>query len=105
MEMIQILEQGKSFARHLDPLYRYSYRMYGSTFSKYVEYFRETPDHKARRLYQEEQRAAVEELKVREISSETVVPLTGTERIRYLLQKAKDEKLNNDVRDGTLIEH
>jgi hypothetical protein len=79
--------------------------MYGSTFSKYVEYFKETDDHKAKRLYQEEQKAAVEELKTREISSEVAVPLTGTERILYFLKKAKDENLSNEGLDGILIEH
>jgi hypothetical protein len=99
--IILFLERGKLNLKYLNPFYEYAYKKFGSTLSSESGYLNET---------------AVEALK-RKISNELENEVknesgdgarfegqfaTPEEKIKYMLQKAKDNKKNSDEKDKVL---
>ena len=89
--MISFLERGKSKRLFLDPLYDYGYLRHGTNFSKDMERLKETQDEKLKRKVEEEEGLIRKKLKDITILDEVDKFESEEEKIKFYLQKAKDE--------------
>lgn len=90
-QMISFLERGKSKRLFLDPLYDYGYLRHGTNFSKDMERLKETQDEKLKRKVEEEEGLIRKKLKDITILDEVDKFDSEEEKIKFYLQKAKDE--------------
>ncbi len=100
--MISFLERGLGNSKFLAPLYEYSFNKFGTNFSSKDDSRNETADEKLKRKMKEE----LEEEVVREEMKNSVKQdgefSSNEEKIKYMLQKAKDSKKNSDLNQNSL---
>lgn len=89
-QSIRFMERGKNNRVYLDPLYKYGYDLYGTSFSKMLNKIQETQDEKLKRKKEEELQAERDKLRDIDILDEAEKFETEEEKIRFYLQKAKD---------------
>lgn len=90
-QMIRFLERGKNDKVYLDPLYNYGFERYGSSFSTILEKLRETESAKLNRKIKEEEESKRKLLEDVTILDEVEKFDSEEEKIKFYLQKAKDE--------------
>ncbi|MEE2744894.1 MAG: hypothetical protein VYD54_13355 [Bdellovibrionota bacterium] len=102
-EMIQFLERSRGNDLVLQELYRYSFKNFGTTFSKREKFLKETQMLKLKRKIEKEEKAFID----KERKSEVHVPdskfLNKEERVKTYLQDAKTEGSDLDEEDEVLI--
>jgi hypothetical protein len=89
--MIRFLERGKNKKVYLDPLYKYGYEHYGTSFSNLLEKLRETEKEKLDRKVKEEEQFKRKSLEDITILDEVEKFESNEEKIKFYLQKGKDE--------------
>ena len=92
-EMIQFLERGKTREEVLSPLYKYSYKIFGTNFSLQKNMLKESASEQLKRKIIEEEEA---ELKKLENSDKNSAEVDGDfenddEKVKYFLKKAKED--------------
>ncbi len=102
--IIYFLEKGKSNLKYLKPFYEFAYKKFGSTFSTESDNLIESAQEKIRRKTKEEL-----ENEVKGEEQKTNPKFEGNfsspeEKVKYLLQKAKDTKINTDENAKVLLE-
>jgi hypothetical protein len=90
-QMIRFLERGKNKKVYLDPLYKYGYEHYGTSFSNLLEKLRETEKEKLDRKVKEEEQFKRKSLEDITILDEVEKFESNEEKIKFYLQKGKDE--------------
>lgn len=103
-EMIQFLERGKKNIVHLQPLYDYAYRKYGSNYSRDGELLKETAQKRLERKTTEELQKEMDKERKRNLQDIEGDFSTDEDQIKYFLQKAKDTGSNLDDGDNVLRE-
>jgi hypothetical protein len=102
-EMIQFLERSRGNNLVLQELYRYSFKNFGTTFSKKEEFLKETQMLMLKRKIEKEQKDFID----KERKSEVQVPDSNfhnkEERVKTYLQDAKAEGSDLDEEDEALI--
>ena len=102
-EMIQFLERSKRNNLVLQELYRYSFKEFGTTFSKREEFLKETQMIKLRRKIEKEEKDFVN----KEKKSEVVLPRENfsdkKEKVKNYLEEAKNDGSNLDEEDEELV--
>ena len=102
-EMIQFLERSRGNNLVLQELYRYSFKNFGTTFSKKEEFLKETQMLKLKRKIEKEQKDFID----KERKSEVQVPDSNfhnkEEQVKTYLQDAKTEGSDLDEEDEALI--
>ena len=88
--MIELLErkQGK-YQLQLDPLYEYSYKRFGTSFSSRKEYLQETEQRKLERKISEEFREEVKKSEKMDVDPKDEFQ-SKEKKVKYLLQKGKE---------------
>lgn len=100
--IINFLERGKSNIKYLRPFYEYAYKHFGSSFSGESEFLLESNTEKLKRKMNEELEQEIsKELKVEKTSSDGTFS-SSEEKIKYNLQKAKENKINSDDKSNQL---
>ena len=94
--IILFLERGRSNVKFLRPFYEYAYKKFGSSFSGNHDFLVETPEEKLKRQMAEEL-----EKETQQENSKNTAKFEGNytdpdEKVKALLQKAKDKKFNSD---------
>lgn len=102
--IILFLERGKSNLKFLRPFYEYAYKRFGSNLSSDNEYLLETADEKLKRKIKEDVEG---EVKAEEQKGS--VKFEGNfnspdDKIKYFLQKAKENKKNSDDSSKVLLQ-
>lgn len=101
-QMIRYLEKVKELRKPLRPFYDYAYRTFKSNFSKEGDLLLETEQEKLKRKMEEELETEVQNAK-KEIDVESNTAFENEdEKVKYFLQKAKDEGNNSDEDDKVL---
>lgn len=103
-EMIQFLERGKENIVHLQPLYEFAYRKYGSNFSTEGDVRKETAQRRLERKTAEELEKEMEKERRRNLDLVDGKFENDEEKIKFYLQKAKDEGVNLDDAESVLRE-
>lgn len=103
-EMIQFLERGKQNIVHLQPLYEYAYRKYGSNYSKDSGTLKETAQKRLERKTAEELEKEMDVERKRNLEDIEGNFSSDEEKIKFFLQKAKDEGGNIDDEESVLRE-
>lgn len=103
-EMIQFLERGKENIVHLQPLYEYAFRKYGSNYSKDGGIRKETAQKRLERKTAEELEKEMEKERKRNLDDIEGKFSTDEDKIKFFLQKAKDEGGNLDDEESVLRE-
>ncbi len=103
-EMIQFLERGKNNIHHLNSLYQYGYKRFGTTFSLKEERLQEKVGKKLERKMKEELEEEIREEEQRKEQETEGQFENNQERIRFLLRKAKDSGKDSDENDDMIIE-
>ena len=100
--IILFLERGKLNLKYLKPFYEFAYKKFGSTLSSDSGYLSETAAENLKRKISEELETEVN----KEASQESVKTegqfSTPEDKIKFNLQKAKDNKKNSDDNDNSL---
>lgn len=100
--IILFLERGKLNLKFLKPFYEYAYKKFGSTLSSDSELLSETAEEKLKRKMDDELSAEVS------IEKDKITPTfegqfsSDEEKVKYFLQKAKDQKFNSDEKEKVL---
>ena len=103
-EMIQFLERGKENNTHLQPLYEYAYKKYGSNYSTDGKTLKETAQKRLERKTAEEIENEMEKERKRNLDNIEGSFESDEQRIKFFLQKAKDEGGNIDDKENVLRE-
>jgi hypothetical protein len=102
--IILFLERGKSNLKFLKPFYEYAFKHFGSNLSSDNEFLLETADEKLKRRMKEELEGEIKK------ESDTVAPKfegnfsSPEEKVKFNLQKAKENKTNSDDSEKILIQ-
>jgi hypothetical protein len=99
--IILFLERGKLNLKYLNPFYEYAYRKFGSTLSSDSGYLNETASEALKRKISTELENEVKSESGEGPSFEGQFS-SPDEKIKYMLQKAKDNKKNSDDKDKVL---
>lgn len=100
--IIQFLERGKLNLKYLKPFYEFAYKKFGSTLSSESGYLNETAAEGLKRKISEELSNEVKKATEEETSRFEGNFSSPEEKIRYNLQKAKDNKINTDTNEKVL---
>jgi hypothetical protein len=94
--IILFLERGKTNIKYLRPFYEYAFKKFGSSFSNEKEFLIESPEEKLKRKMSEElEKEATDAAK--SISPKYEGDISDKdEKIKSMLQKAKEKKVNSD---------
>jgi hypothetical protein len=103
-EMIKFLERGKGNNIHLQPLYEFSYKKYGSNYSGDDSKRLETAQKRLERKTSEELEIEIETERKRNVESSEGQFNTDEDKIKFFLKKAKDDGGNIDETDSILRE-
>lgn len=99
--IILFLERGKLNLKYLNPFYEYAYRKFGSTLSSESGFLNETAVEALKRKISAELENEVKSESGEGPSFEGQFS-SPDEKIKYMLQKAKDNKKNSDDKDKVL---
>lgn len=100
--IIQFLERGKLNLKYLKPFYEFAYKKFGSTLSSESGYLNETASESLKRKISEELSSEVKKASEEESARFEGNFSTPEEKIKYNLQKAKDNKINTDADEKML---
>lgn len=103
-EMIKFLERGKGNNIHLQPLYEFAYKKYGSNYSGDDALRKETAQKRLERKTEEELEKELEVERKRNVDNIEGSFNTDEDKIKFFLQKAKDDGGNSDDADKVLRE-
>ena len=102
-EMIQFLERSKRNNLVLQELYRYSFKEFGTTFSRREEFLKETQMLKLKRKIEKEEQDLIK----KESNSEIILPgenfSSKKEKVKTYLDEAKIEGSDLDEEDEALV--
>jgi hypothetical protein len=102
--IILFLERGKSNIKFLKPFYEYAFKKFGSNLSADNEFLLETADEKLKRRMKEELEGEIkkeENLKAPKFEGNFATP---DDKIKFYLQKAKENNKNSDDSKKELIQ-
>ena len=100
--IIQFLERGKLNLKYLKPFYEFAYKKFGSTLSSESGYLNETASESLKRKISEELSSEVKKASEEESARFEGNFSTPEEKIKFNLQKAKDNKINTDADEKML---
>ncbi len=100
--IIQFLERGKLNLKYLKPFYEFAYKKFGSTLSSESGYLNETAAESLKRKISEELSDEVKKASEEESARFEGNFSSPEEKIKYNLQKAKDNKINADKDEKVL---
>jgi hypothetical protein len=103
-EMIKFLERGNDNNIHLQPLYEFAYKKYGSNYSDDVGNRKETAQKRLERKTKEELEKEIETERKRNVENIEGSFSSDEDKIKFFLQKAKDDGGNIDDKDNVLRE-
>ena len=89
-EMIQFLERGNNSYDYLGPLYKYSYKKFGTNFSIMKYNLKESPAERVKRLAIEEEKRQDEKIKSARSSDIEGEFENEDQKVEYFLRKAKE---------------
>lgn len=93
-EMIQFLERGNNSYEYLAPLYKYSYRKFGTNFSIIKDNLKESPAEALKRKTIEEEKKQDEKIKNTKSADIEGDFQTEDDKVEYFLKKAKESSDN-----------
>lgn len=100
--IIMFLERGKLNLKYLTPFYEYAYKKFGSNLSSESGYLNETPEEALKRKMALEFEQELEKAK----NDKGALPegqfATPEDKVKYMLQKAKDSNKNSDDAEKVL---
>ena len=102
--IISFLERGKANLKFLKPFYEYAYKKFGSNLSGESEVLLETPEEKLKRSVKEELEKEVKKEEQRNNAKFDGNFSSPEEKIKFYLQKAKENKTNSDDSEKVLIQ-
>lgn len=102
--IIMFLERGKSNLKFLKPFYEYAFKRFGSNLSSDNEFLLETADEKLKRRMKEELEGEVRKEERQNNPKYEGNFSSPEEKIKFYLQKAKENKTNSDDSDKVLIQ-
>lgn len=102
-EMIQFLERGKNDRVYLEPLYKYAYEIFGSSFSNEMKNLKESQSEKLQRKILEEAEAESIKLKREEFVDQQDFFISDEAKINFYLQKAKDSGEDTSANKNSVI--
>ena len=102
-EMIQFLERSKRNNLVLQELYRYSFKEFGTTFSKREGFLKETQMIKLKRKIEKEEEEFIQKERDREVILPVEKFTDKKEKIKTYLEEAKAEGSNLDEEDEELV--
>lgn len=102
-EMIRFLERGKQEKEHLDPLYDYAFKKFGSNFSTEQSILKESEEEKLKRKIEEETKEQVESVIKRNVVDSEGEFSSDEEKINFYLQKAKDSGIDTGKDEDIII--
>lgn len=100
--IIFFLERGKLNLKYLKPFYEYAYKKFGSSLSSASGFLSETPGETLKRRIGEELDLEVKKAIERKAASFEGEFANPEEKIKFNLQKAKDNKINSDEKEKVL---
>lgn len=100
--IILFLERGKLNLKYLKPFYEYAYKKFGSSLSTASGFLNETAGENLKRRITEELEIEVKKESERKASSFEGKFANPEEKIKFNLQKAKDNKINSDESEKSL---
>lgn len=103
-EMIKFLERGSQNNVHLQPLYDFAFKKYGSNYSDDDSKRQETAQKRLERKTSEELEIEIETERKRNVENIEGKFNTDEDKIKFFLQKAKDDGGNIDETDSILRE-
>lgn len=102
--IILFLERGKSNLKFLKPFYEYAYKKFGSNLSGTDDVLLETAEEKLKRRVKEELESEVKKEEMINRPKFEGQFSSPEEKIKYYLQKAKENKKNSDDFEKVLLE-
>ena len=102
--IIMFLERGKSNLKFLKPFYEYAYKRFGSNLSSGNDALMETAEEKLKRRVKEELEEEVKKEEQKKNAQFEGNFGSPEEKIKYYLQKAKENKVNSDDKEKVLIQ-
>lgn len=100
--IILFLERGKLNLKYLKPFYEYAYKKFGSSLSTASGFLSETPSETLKRRISEDLEAEVKKETERKAANFEGQFGSPEDRIKFNLQKAKDNKINSDDSEKSL---
>lgn len=100
--IILFLERGKLNLKYLKPFYEYAYKKFGSSLSTASGFLSETPAETLKRRISEELEAEVKKEAERKAANFEGQFGSPEDKIKFNLQKAKDNKINSDDKEKSL---
>lgn len=101
--IILFLERGQANLKYLTPFYKFAYKKFGSTLSSASGYLSETASETLKRRITEELESEVKK-ETDQVTGRTEGHFVSPEdKINFNLQKAKDNKINSDESEKSLI--
>ena len=100
--IILFLERGKLNLKYLKPFYEYAYKKFGSSLSTASGFLSETPTETLKRRITEELETEVKKETERKAANFEGQFVNPEEKIKFNLQKAKDNKINTDESEKSL---
>jgi hypothetical protein len=94
--IVTFLERGKANIKYLKPFYEYAFKNFGSSFSNDSEFLIESNNEKLKRKMNEELESEVKKESQKESPKFEGHFSSDDEKIKYFLQKAKENKKNSD---------
>lgn len=100
--IILFLERGKLNLKYLKPFYEYAYKKFGSSLSSASGFLSETPAETLKRRISEELEAEVKKEAEKKAANFEGQFGSPEDKIKFNLQKAKDNKINSDDEQKSL---
>lgn len=102
--IILFLERGRSNLKFLKPFYEYAFKKFGSNLSAESDVLLETPEEKLKRKVKQELESEIKKEELTNRASFEGNFSSPDEKIKYYLQKAKENKNNSDDSEKILIQ-
>lgn len=102
--IILFLERGKLNLKFLKPFYEYAYKRFGSNLSNETDYLLETPEEKLKRKIKNDLESEIKTEEEKNNSKFEGKFSSPDDKIKYYLQKAKENKTNADDSEKVLIQ-
>ncbi len=100
--IILFLERGKLNLKYLKPFYEYAYKKFGSSLSTDSGFLSETPAETLKRRISEELAAEIKKETEKKAANFEGQFASPEDKIKFHLQKAKDNKINSDDKEKVL---
>ena len=100
--IILFLERGQLNLKYLKPFYEYAYKKFGSSLSSASGFLNETAGESLKRKISQELEGEVKKAVERKAANFEGDFISSEEKIKFNLQKAKDNKINSDESERSL---